>query len=211
MPDSLATADDLQARLGRDLTPDEEARATALLADASARVRAYAGQDFAPSAETTIVLRAAGGRIRLPQRPVTAVTTVKAVAGLPGLSDLPMLDWSWDGINEVILGTNALIINLPEGWWDEDDYAYPGTYRVTYTAGYDEVPADVVAVVCGMVLRTLTAPTMMGGVTGETIGSYSYRLDGGAGVGLAVALSADDRRALDRYRQTAGSIPLRLR
>jgi hypothetical protein len=67
------------------------------------------------------------------------------------------------------------------------------------------VPADVVSITCGMVLRTLTAPTTAGGVTSETIGSYSYRLDG-PDVGLAVTLSKDDRTALARYRRTEAMI-----
>ncbi|MFD1277459.1 hypothetical protein ACFQ51_52850 [Streptomyces kaempferi] len=63
-----------------------------------------------------------------------------------------------------------------------------------------------------MALRTLTSPTMAGGVTGETIGPYSYRTDG-AGVGTAVAMTDDDRKMLELagYRRKAGMAMVRWR
>lgn len=200
---ALASQADLEARLGRDLTDTEQARVEALLADATALVRAYTGQTFEPVADDTVVLRAAGGRITLPQRPVTAVTRVVAVGGSEALPDFPLADWLFDGIDTIRLGEGGYIINLPEAWWDED--GYPGTYRVTYSHGYTAVPADVLGVVCGMALRPLTAPTTAGGVVSETIGSYSYRLDA-AGAGLGVAMSVEDRKLLDRYRRGASTI-----
>lgn len=206
---ALASPADLEARLGRDLTPEETARAQALLDDASALVRSYTGRDFSEPADYTATLRLVAGEIVLPQKPVVSVTSVAAVGGMPAVPDLPIVDYAFDGIDRIRLGTCAWAINLPEAWWD-DDYVYPGTYKVAYRAGYEAIPADVVMVVCGMVLRALTAPTMMGGVRSETIGSYSYQLDAASG-GLAVSLTAGDRQVLDRYRRTAGSIQLRLR
>lgn len=199
---ALATAEDLKARLGRDLTDEETARVAALLADASALVRSYTGQDFTETSGDAVTLRGQGGAIRLPQRPVTSVSSVIAIGG-DGLPEVPLIDWIWDGVDTIRIGEGSFVINLPAVWWDDD--GYPGTYRVTYSHGYTQVPADVVAVVCGMVLRTLTAPTMAGGVTGETIGSYSYRLDA-PGTGLAAALSQEDRKVLARYRNAAGTI-----
>lgn len=202
---SLATREDIEARLGRDLTDAEAGRADALLADASAMIRAYTGQDFAVVVDDEITLRGPGGTIRLPQRPVTAVSSVVAVGG-DGAPDVTLIDWIWDGIDQVRVGSGSYVINLPAVWWDDD--GYPGTYRVTYSHGYAEVPADVVAVVCGMVTRTLTAPTMAGGVRSETIGPYSYQLDA-AGTGLSVVMSTADRDALKRYRRTEGMISVR--
>lgn len=199
---ALASSTDLEARLGRTLTAEEAARADALLADASALVRSYTGQDFTVTVDDEVVLRGQNGLITLPQRPVTGVSSVVAVGG-DGLPDVPLVDWIWDGLDTVRVGEGSFVINLPAIWWDDD--GYPGTYRVTYSHGYGQVPADVVAVVCGMVLRTLTAPTMAGGVRSETIGSYSYQLDA-AGTGLSVTLSQDDRKTLARYRIGAATI-----
>lgn len=200
---ALASQADLEARLGRDLTTAEESRVRALLDDASALVRAYTGQSFTVVADDQIVLRAASGQITLPERPVTAVTQVVAVGGSEALPDFTVADWLFDGIDTIRVGDGACIINLPEAWSDED--GYPGTYRVTYSHGYAAVPADVLSVVCGMALRPLTTPTTAGGVVSETIGSYSYRLDA-AGSGLGVAMAAEDRKILGRYRRKATTI-----
>jgi hypothetical protein len=202
---ALAAKEDLADRLGRELTTAEANRADALLADASALVRAFTGQEFSGPTEESVVLRGQGAAIRLPQRPVTAVTSVVAIGG-NGLPDVALVDWIFDGIDTIRVGEGSFVINMPAVWWDDD--GYPGTFRVDYTHGYTTVPADVVAVVCGMVLRTLTAPTMAGGVRSETIGPYSYQLDA-AGTGLSVMLTQADRDALKRYRQTAGMIAVR--
>jgi hypothetical protein len=201
---ALATTEDLAARLGRDLTTAEETRAAALLDDASALIRSFTGQTFTLVADDVVVLRVQGGIVRLPQRPVTAVSSVVAIGGA-GMPDVVVIDYIFDGVDEVRIGEGSFIINLPAIWWDDD--GYPGTFRITYSHGYATVPATVVAVACGMVLRTLTAPTMAGGVTGETIGSYSYRLDA-AGAGTSVMMSKDDRQTLTAagYRRSEGMI-----
>jgi len=202
---------DLSDRLGRPLTAAEEARAQALLADASAKVRSYTKQKFTRVDDETLVVRAQQGEIRLPQRPVLEVTAVVAV-GAGGAPDLPVVGWQWDGLDIVRTATDSPSINMPELWYDEDVDAYPGTYRVTYSHGDAAVPDDVVGIVARMVLRTLTAPTVAGGVTGETIGPYSYRTDG-SGIGTAVAMTDDDRRELDDagYRPKAGMSMVRWR
>ncbi|WP_405536873.1 hypothetical protein [Streptomyces antimycoticus] len=202
--DALADVTALEARIGRPLTADEAARAGALLEDASALVRSYTGQTFTRTNDETITARAQQGEIRLPQRPVIDVTEVVAI-GAGGAPDLPVVGWQWDGLDIVRTCTDSPIINLPELWREENIDSYPGTYRVTYSHGVTQVPPDVIAVVARMVLRTLTAPTVAGGVVGETIGPYSYRTDG-SGVGTAVVMTDEDRQmlALAGYRRKAG-------
>ena len=202
---SLATPDDLAVRLGRDLTAAEAIRADVLLADASAKIRRFTRQDFTLVTDDERVLRGPGGEIRLTQRPVLNVTKVVALGG-NGLPDVTLSDWLWDGIDLIRIGTGNMVINLPEVWWDDD--GYPGTYRVTYSHGYAQTPDDVVAVCCQMVLRTLTNPSLAGGVTGETIGPYSYRLDA-AGGGLVVAMTKADQDDLKVYRPDLHQIQVR--
>jgi hypothetical protein len=173
--------------------------------DASAKIRRYTRQDFDLVADDEVVLRGPGGEIRLPQRPVIDVTGVVALGG-QGLPDVTLADWLWDNLDTVRVGEGTCVINLPEVWWDDD--GYPGTYRVTYSHGYEEVPADVVAVCCAMVLDTLTNPSMAGGVTGETIGPYSYRLDQPGG-GLSVSLTKAYQDELASYRLKVGQITVR--
>lgn len=203
---ALATAADLVARLGRDLTSEESVRVEALLADASARIRAYTGQDFELVEDDQVVLRAQGGMIRLPQRPVTAVSAIVAI-GFNGAPDVALADWWWDGLDQVRIGAGDYIINLPERWWDDED-GYPGTFRITYSHGQTP-PADVVAVACAMALRTLTSPALAGGLTSETVGPYSYRSET-PGLGLAVTMTEEDRHTLKRYRKTTGMISVRV-
>lgn len=198
---ALATPDDLEARLGRDLTDTEQSRAEALLADASAMIRAYTGQTFDEVTGDVAVLRVQGGIVRLPQRPVTAVTSVVALGGA-GMPDVTVIDWIFDGIDQVRLGEGSCVINLPEIWWDDD--GYPGTYRITYNHGYATVPADVVAVTCGIILRVFGNPQ---GYRSETVGAYSVTYAVPAtGEALGVNLTRYDRTALDRYRRSEGMI-----
>lgn len=206
---ALASTTALEARMGRPLGFDEVQRAEALLDDASALVRSYTNQDFDRTDDDTVVLLAQQGEIRLPQRPVLDVTRVVAV-GAGGAPDLPVIGWEWNGLDIVRTLTISPVINLPEVWIEDDLDAYPGTYRVTYSHGAAAVPPDVVAVVAAMALRTFTAPSIMGGVTGETVGPYSYRTDG-TGVGTAVSMTDSDRRALVRYRRTSGMSMVRFR
>ena len=209
--DPLASATDLSDRLGRPLTSTEDARAQALLSDASAKVRSYTKQDFTRIDNETVVVRAQQGEIRLPQRPVLDVTAVIAI-GAGSAPDLPVVGWQWDGLDIVRTAVDSPIINLPEPWYEDDAEAYPGTYRVTYSHGTAQVPDDIVGIVARMVLRTLTAPTVAGGVTGETIGPYSYRTDG-SGAGTAVLMTDDDRQELKDagYRPRAGMSMVRHR
>lgn len=208
---SLATQADLEARLGRGLTTAEQARVEALLDDASALIRAYTRQDFDQTAGDEIVLRPVGSRLRLPQRPVTAVTSVVALGGgvIPDLT-LPAGTWTWDGVDLVDVWPldSRVWVSLPEAW---SDAGWPvDTYRVTYSHGYAQVPADVVAVVCGMVNRVLLSPSLVEGLVQERIGQYSYQLQQGVGAsGASVRLTDVDRAALARYRRMSGTIQTR--
>lgn len=198
----LASTDDLEARLGRPLTPEEAARADALLADASAVIRAYTGQDFDLVTDDVVVLRASGGSITLPQRPVVAVTRVVAVGGNDALPDFTVIDWVFDEIDTIRIGDGNYVINIPEVWWDDD--GYPGTYRITYSHGYAQVPPDVVGVACAMALRVLHNPA---GLRSEGIGPYSVTYATPAtGEQLGVNLTRYEKQTLARYRRSATTI-----
>jgi hypothetical protein len=205
---ALANVSDLEGRMGRPLTGPETMRAEVLLDDASALVRSYTNQSFQAVDDETLVIKAQQGEIRLPQRPVRGVTQVYAI-GAGGAPDIPVVGWQWDGLDIIRTSIDSPLINLPERWYDEDATAYPGTFRVTYSHGAPP-PPEVVAVTAGMVLRTLTAPSMAGGVTGETIGPYSYRTDG-SGVGTAVLMTNTDRQTLKRFRRTSAMSMVRFR
>lgn len=201
----LAQISDLEARLGRSLTQSELARAAATLADASSKIRTYTRQAFDPVTDQTMVVRGTAGEIRLPQRPVVSVSAVVAL-GAYGAPDFPLIDWAFDGIDIVKLGTGTGIINLPEAFWDEDSYL--GTYRVTYSHGYASLPDAIVSKACEIALRVLTSPSMAGGVISETVGPYSYRLDAPGG-GLSAVLTAGDKTDLEPWRSLASTTVVR--
>ncbi len=204
----LATADDLEARLGRTLTATEETRAAAYLAEASALVRRYTGQVFDQVIDDTVVLRPVGAYLVLPQTPVTDVTEVRGVDadGTPGTA---LTGWTWDGLDRIDITTVGFFAGSP--WWP---WLFgPESFQVLYDHGTAAVPDDVIGVVCNMVLRTLLSPSLVEGMTSERIGQYSYQLGqfaGGAASGVSVRLTEADKDALRSYRPQAGSIQARL-
>lgn len=200
---NLATEEDLAARLGRELTDEEAARAGAMLADASALVRDFTRQELTAVTGDTIVLRPVGVLLRLPQRPVTAVTSVSAV-GTDGSTAGALEGWVWDGRDKISLACAGPSGPWPLGWRGPG----PDTYRVVYDHGYAPVPPGVVAVVCAMVLRTLLSPSLTAGMVAERIGSYNYQLQQGGGApGATVVMTAADEKALARYGpRRAGTI-----
>ena len=194
----LATSDDIVARLGRDLTPVEAIRVEPMLRDASALIRRYCRRDFLWHPQETLLLRGRDSIIKITQRPASNITAVVAIGGGFGLPDVPILWWSFDGIDKIRIDPGHGIINLPEVWWSSD--LYPGTFNVTLDFGYQAgFPDEVVAVCAGTVIGTLTAPTLAAGMIGETIGPYSYRMERGGG-GTVVALTAADMAALHDFR-----------
>lgn len=175
----LATIDDLQTRLGRTLTGTDEDRAVALLLGASATVRSWTSQMF--TAETTITrLRSRGVTVRLPQRPVTAINDVADTDG----NSIGFTWYSGDTI--------TLAATVSGGWVDID-----------YDHGYDEIPDDIITVVCQIAGRALGTPADEGGYSSETIGTYSYTVGVAAAAGSTGMLN-DERAILDRYRRVGG-------
>ncbi len=210
----LAVQDDLEDRLGRSLTSTEATRAAAYLTDASALIRKYTRQSFDEVSGDTVILRTVGTRLRLPQRPVTAVNSVTAIgwAGIPNLV-LPVGFWGWDGLDVVEIApfTDNVWLNLPDLELGTD---LPDTYEVDYDHGPAAFPDDVIAVCCGMVLRTLLSPSLVEGMTSEHIGQYSYQLGqfaGGAASGASVRLTEADKDALKDYRRRQTTVQIGLR
>lgn len=188
--DPLASEDDVVARLGRDLTATEAARIDALLSDASAKVRAYTGQDITQATSTTRV-RVRQNRIRLPQRPVTAVSAVT------DLNAVALTGWTLVG-SVVYLDTA-----VPDQWAWEPRRTAVGFVDVTYTHGYETVPDELIAVVCQIVGRALGNDATQSGITSETLGAYSYST-GTAGAAGPLGLLPDERAVLDSYRRDVG-------
>lgn len=172
---ALATIADVEARLGRELTTAEESKATAWLTDASALFIQRSIQKF-EEGESTVRLFPRAGVARLVQRPVTDVVSVTDING-------NAVDYTWDGLQSLYeLATNQPII-------------------VNYEHGSATIPADVVAVVAGMVARTLSiSADAVAGVTQQSVGPFSQSYATWA-VGGQVMLSPAEAMVADSYRE----------
>jgi hypothetical protein len=204
----LATPDDVAARLGRELSAQELTRCGVLLADISALVRRYCHRDFLMHTDETATFREHDAMITLPDQTTVSVSAVVAIGGNANLPDIPIPWYTFDGIDRIRLWPLHFVGNMPEIWWEAG--AYPGTYDVTRTYGYADVPDDVMAFSANKVIGVVTAPTQASGVVGETIGPYSYRLERG-GAGTGVTLSLDDKKALEVFRLDQVTIETRRR
>lgn len=206
--DPLATVGELEYRLGRPLTDAEAAKAPGALAGASSKIRGYTKLMFDAVADDTIVLRPVGTMLRLPQRPVLAVSLVEMI-GTGGTTDLALSvsEWHWDGIDKIelfpcdVAATGA----APTG-------AYANTYRVTYDHG-GTTPDFIVDKACDVALRVILSPTQVEGLVSEHIGKYGYnygQFPGGQSPGASARLTKEDKQELREagYRKTASTIQL---
>src|ERR1035438_100493 len=150
----LATVDDVSARiLPRVLTDPETTRAGVLLADASSQIRRYCRKDFLMHTTEEVVLKASGATIKLAHlRPVISVNHVTAISGNEYVPDIPCSWWTFDDIDEISFAEASAsgVINLPEAWYEYG--AYPGTYRINLTYGFEDVPDEVVMVAATAVI-----------------------------------------------------------
>jgi hypothetical protein len=195
----LAAVADVEARLGRQVTDTEAERIDRLLVDASAAVRNYTGRTFTQEAivyRTRVDMR--NGRLRLPQRPVVAVTSVHAM-NLDGTVGGALSAWMFDGIDTLTLASPGLVINATTPDCDQQ------VVQIAYTAGYDDVPDDIVAVVCSITARAFGVPPDETAIQQESIVGYSTTL-GSVGAAGPVGMLNDERAILDRYRLPVGPI-----
>jgi hypothetical protein len=172
---ALATIADVEARIGRSLTAGETSQATAWLTDASSMFVQRAVQKFEVS-ESTVRLFPRDGVVRLVQRPVIEINSVTDIDGVE-------LDYTYDGFQSIYkLGSyNPVIVN--------------------YDHGSDTIPDDVVAVVAGMVVRTLLIPAdAAAGIQQQSVGPFSQSYANWA-VGRQVLMSPADIEVANYYRE----------
>jgi hypothetical protein len=172
---ALATIADVEARLGRALTGGETSQATAWLVDASAMFVQRAVQKFEVS-ESTVRLFPRDGIVRLVQRPVIEIVSVTDIDGVE-------IDYTYDGHQSIYeLGTYSPVI-------------------VNYDHGSADIPDDVVAVVAGMVVRTLLVPDdAAAGIQQQSVGPFSQSFAAWA-VGRQVLMSPSDIEVANYYRE----------
>lgn len=187
---AFATTADLETRLGVTFsTPTEVAKAQAHLDDATAYLQAEIGQLITAGTATYSVRHRGDGPLLLPQRPVTAVTTVR--------------------IGGVITTGYTFIdqeLHLPQRWSNSQSFGEVAAYMdvtVTFNYGYATIPPDLKAWCCVLAAQGLEAAA--GGwlgsprVQSERIDDYqvTYVTDGSS-----MSLPPD---VLERLRARYGS------
>lgn len=181
---SLAEISDLEDLLGSTV---DQARAQKLLHDASATVVAYTGQQFTRSTTTATVRVPRSRWLRLGQLPVHSVDAIV------DLNDNP-LTFEFDGIDRVRVPRN-----IDSFQWEP--WASPiRTVKVTYDHGFDDIPPEIVAVVCQVAGRAYGVRADDTGINQETLGAYNYSTGAAASSG-ALGLLLPERAVLDRFRQ----------
>lgn len=191
---AFATEQELEDYTG---TSVATARATILLDTATGAIQAYTGQTLSQVSSHSITLPGNfTNRLTLPERPVTAVTSVTVGDSLL-TGDA---DYVWDGKDGLLRGSRVDgvgSINGPD-WLlsGAGDWGGPGSViTIVYTHGFATIPNDIKGVCLALAARSLSSPD---GVNSETIGSYSvsYSRSGGA-----VSLLDEEKSLLDRYRR----------
>lgn len=175
----------------------EESAITAALTKASARFRSEAQNTITPTS-FDVVLRQFGGQVRLPRTPVVSVTEVRLL-NLDGSDGPAVVGYYFDGIDTVTVQDEWPVINGPG--------VVTPTVRVQWTAGFTTVPEDVRWAVASMVERALTTPSS--GVTGETIGDYTWR-GGGYTASGAFSMSKDEMATAHKYRPRSSTMSARV-
>lgn len=199
--DPLVTLGTFVAAVGRPLTADELPRLTYLLTSASNAVRSYCRRDFT-SGSSTMRIKPIGDMVKLPNAPVTGITSVYRVnfnGSLTGFAG-----WAWDGGQTVfgMGGIGAPMINAPEDWFDEE---YVPFVEITYTHGGDVAPPVALDVVIAMVARVLNAPSAIEGMTSQTAGPFAVGMGANSATpGVTPKLSDEDKQRLRDAGLTAG-------
>jgi len=175
----LASAVDVAAVLGRELTSDETARVGAILDEASVKFRREARQQFTPGT-STVRLKVNGRRVFLPQRPVNDVHVVADP------DTAAPLEYS-----------------IEDGSWLVVDRSSARFVRVTYSHG-GVVPDDIRLAVAALAKRVLLIPrdaeqgkTQVSSTDGPFTDAYTIAT---WAQGAQVLLSPEDVRLARSYR-----------
>jgi hypothetical protein len=212
---SFATLDDFYTVIGDDGDGSSDAQVQLLLDLATAVITAWTRQDIALVTDDVVELPGTwNANLELPQFPVVDISAV-SVNGI-ALGDA---EWTWNQRQTLRRGGGARAFDYPAGalvaaaagdvvdwplqqsgaWhWNGPD----ATVTVTYSHGYDPVPADVQAVCLALATRIFTNPT---GAVSEQVLNYQVTYDQAARARAAgMALTPEDQQALRKYRRWWG-------
>ena len=200
----FASNDEFAARLGITLTTDEGARATTLLELASALIQSETEQTIELVTDDTLTMPSVyDERIRLPQRPVSSITSV-SIDG----TDIPQSGaWYLDG-DELVRANWRLLLQQHFAAYNGVGWLGPlRTIEIVYTHGYTTIPATVKIVCMEMAVRAWVNP---GAVARESVGNVMTVYDNMRFSPSGMLMTDLERKAVnDVVRRTEGSVSLR--
>lgn len=198
---ALATVLDVEAVLQREIAADDIPRVTRLIEMASGVVRREAGGQTitAVAGDVTTLAGTYETELWLPQRPVTAVTSI-TVDGIATVADT--YRWTRHGR----LYRTSYDREIPDwrswGAWGTPDAAVV----VTYDHGYAEPPDDLALVVAEMVATRISNPESL---RSESVEDYSVgHTQPATGEPLSFGMTDAHRETIARYAMPITSVPI---
>jgi len=188
----FVTAEDVATYVQSDV---DTASADLAIASAEALVRGFCRQTLSEASSTAVLpvqLGDAGWYVDLPERPVTAVTSVE----VNGTAYAAGTGYQVDGSRIWLADVSS----------SADDFAPVDTAEVAYDHGYASASqqfAEIKAVVLSVAGRLYDNPR---GMRMESVEGYTYTRGGSGDDILGATLSRTERDALRRYRVTAGVV-----
>lgn len=173
---AFATSDELAGVLGRDIGITALAGSDLVLQMASSLIQDEAKQQIVQVLNDSVSLRGTYDHVlRLPERPVLAVTAVRIRNGSIFASELPLqtnVDYRWDrmGLLRRVTYITGRLVSPVSGYWGGP----MAVVDVTYSHGYAVVPDRVKALCLSVAARVLSNPR---GVVSETRGPFSTQFD----------------------------------
>lgn len=184
-------------------TSVNEPAAQLALDAATVQIQGETGQHFFRVEDDVITVRGSAGRIFLPQQPIVEVSAVATrwigdAATIARTVDLDYVRWG----NELnwVVGGYVRVNASPK--WNTYGYGWPEFVTVTYTHGYDPIPADVVMACMQIAAESYSSPD---GISYESIDDYAWRRTEAGTTPAAHALKA----IVARYGQRASMVGLR--
>ena len=202
---ALATFSDVEAVTALDLGVDQVHYVERLIELVSAAVVRYTGQAFTQIVDDTITIRPHDGFARLPQHPVTAVSSITVYGQV---LDASLYSWAANGVLHTLAVNGWDQMARDANWYgwnyipiDENGWRpYPIT--VVYTHGYPDgqAPDDVSLVVAEVVAaKLLGGERQANGVISEMIDTYRVQYYKNEPTG---AWLPEHKMILDSYRRS---------
>lgn len=203
---ALASVSDVEA-VSKEVPASSTASVMRLIEMVSARVAKYTGQHFDQVAGDSVTITPHDGILRLPQRPVTALTSVTVGTSL--LSST-LYTWTTSGIirrtSPAAFAPDSQFGDWSSSWPADGEWPWPPiATTVVYTHGYanQDYPADVAMVVAEKVaVKWLSGVRQAEGTSSESIDGYSQSFQHLAHISAGNAWDPEHKEILDAYRRS---------